>query len=72
MQLFIKDDEGNIIGTYMGGVLYSTFGVDKAALAFELYKLQFSLMQSNTGVNFGLSSNPLTDQAPDDVEGGTP
>jgi len=44
MQMWLKDDEGNLIATMVNGNVYPAPGVDREFIAFQLFKATMSLL----------------------------
>lgn len=71
MQLFIRDDDGAIVATYINGALLAGFDFDEQAFAFELFKLTFSLM-GKVGGGAGAAGGVGFENLADVGEGGGP
>lgn len=67
MELWVKDDRGEILAVYMGGRLQVHRFFEKTVFAYELFSLLVQMMNVGGGASYG---GPLASPAPVEDLGG--
>jgi len=70
VQLYIKEDDGSVVATYIDGNLYAHPRLNRRMLAFELFNLMIAMAGVGNGMGFENSVDKSGDA--EDVDGGTP